>query len=146
MIKLKPADYYRCNNIWDVQRQPNAQKWYEELVCGNRMVFVYVQGGEFLGEGALVFENGDPDYTIKNQRVYLSRMIVKPEYRNMGIGGIIIDYLSAYAKELGYCEISLGVDLDNAIAIHLYRKKGFTEVIQECEDEFGKYFKLLKKL
>lgn len=110
------------------------------------MVFIYKINDDFIGEGALVLENGDPDYTINQQRIYLSRLIVKLEYRNCGIGGIIIDYLVNYAKKLGYKEVSLGVDIDNISARHLYEKKGFTNIIFEGEDEQGKYVKLLKSL
>ncbi len=146
IIKLEPKDYNKCSNIWDMAKQPNALKWYNELISGNRIIFVYTIKNDFIGEGALVFENGDPDYTIAKQRIYLSRMIVKSEYRNQGIGGIIIDYLINYAKLLGYKEMSLGVDIDNHIARHLYEKKGFTNIIFEGEDQLGKYVKLLKVL
>jgi ribosomal protein S18 acetylase RimI-like enzyme len=127
-------------------KQPHTGKWYGELLSGNRVIFVYTIGGEFIGEGALVFDNGDPDYTIPRQRIYLSRMIVKKEYRDRGIGKAIIDYLCGYAKNLGYSEMALGVDIDNHRARHLYEKKGFTTVIFEGEDEHGKYVKLLKTL
>jgi diamine N-acetyltransferase len=81
-----------------------------------------------------------------DKRIYLSRMIVKEEYRNRGIGGISVDYLIDYAKQLGYEEITLGVDTDNLNARHLYEKKGFTTVLYFGEDEYGEYVKLLKKL
>jgi len=73
-------------------------------------------------------------------------MIVKLEYRNLGIGGIMLDFLIDYAKQLGYMEISLGVDKTNKNARHLYEKKGFNTIIFDGEDEYGKYVKLLKKL
>lgn len=147
IIKLDPKDYEKCNNIWDMSRIPERAKcWYDELISGNRIIFVYTENGEFLGEGALLFDRGDPDYTIPNKRIYLSRMIVKAEHRNRGIGGKIIDFLVEYAKNLGYEEMSLGVDVDNEHARHLYEKKGFTDVIFHGVDEQGEYVKLLKKL
>ncbi len=147
IIKLQPEDYHKCSNIWDMNRNSeNAKKWYEELVKGIRIIFVYIENGEFIGEGALVLQNSDPDYTIPGKRVYLSRMIVKAEYRNRGIGGIIVDFLINYAKVLGFEEISVGVDIDNIVAKHLYEKKGFTNIVFEGEDELGKYIKILKKL
>ncbi|WP_312890818.1 GNAT family N-acetyltransferase [Paenibacillus endophyticus] len=99
-----------------------------------------------MGEGSLVFKSNDPDYTILDKRIYLSRMIVKEEHRNLGIGGIIIDYLIDYAKQLGYQEIALGVDTDNLNAKHLYEKKGFINVLFIGEDEYGEYVKLLMKI
>ena len=88
-------------------KQPNTEKWLEEIKSGSRVVFVYIIDGKFIGEGAIVFENGDPDYTISKQRVYLSRLIVKKEYRNQGIGSIIINYLVDYVKAMGYKEFSV---------------------------------------
>jgi len=147
IIKLKPEDYEKCNNLWNMRKNPQStKKWFNELVEGNRIVFVYTENGEFLGEGALVLRNDDPDYTIPNKRAYISRMIVKKEHRNRGIGSIILDYLVDYAKSLGFEEVSIGVDIHNLSALHLYKKKGFTQIIFEGEDEFGKFVKLLKVL
>lgn len=144
--KLEPKDYYKCGNIWDMTKNSDLVKmFYDELISGNRITFIYLENDEFLGEGSLVFKKIDPDYTIPHKRIYLSHMIVKDEYRNRGIGSIIIDYLIDYAKRLGYEEISLGVDTDNLNARHLYEKKGFTNVIFIGEDAYGEYVKLLKK-
>lgn len=147
IIRLAPENYAKCNNIWDMNRNPERTgKWYRELVSGNRIIFIYTESDEYLAEGAFVLSNNDPDYTIPNKRIYLSRMIVKKEYRNRGIGGILLNYLIDHAKRLGFAEISLGVDIDNVNARHLYEKNGFTDVIYEGEDEIGKYVKLLKVL
>ena len=147
IIKLEPKDYYKCSNIWNMEKDPNrTKKWYDELVNGNRITFVYTENDEFIGEGSLVFCNDEPDYTIPDKRIYLSRLIVKVGYCNRGIGGIIIDYLINYARQLGYEEMSVGVDIENLIARRLYEKKGFTNVVFEGEDEYGKYMKLIKKL
>lgn len=147
IIKLEPKNYEKCSNIWNMASHPEwAKKWYDEIVLGNRTVFVYTENAEYIGEGALVFENGDRDYTIPKQRIYLSRMIVKPDCRNRGVGGILLDYLIEKARQLGYKEISLGVDKVNVGARHLYEKKGFNTVIFDGEDEDGEYVKLLKIL
>lgn len=86
----------------------------------------------------------DLDYTIPNQRVYVSRLIVKKEYRRQGIGKKLVDFITDKAKELGYSELSIGVDLDNYPALKLYIDSGFDKVIYIGEDEQGKYVKLLK--
>lgn len=145
--KLKLKDYNKCCNIWDTNEKPKlAKMFYDELVSGNRVTFIYLENNDFIGEGSLVFKNPDSDYTIPGKRIYLSRMIVKGEYRNRGIGGIIVDFLIDYAQALGFEEIALGVDIDNMNARHLYEKKGFTDVLYVGEDIYGKYVKLLKKL
>ena len=143
---LNPEDYHKCSNIWNMKSQPFTDKWFEEIKSGNRLVFIYKINGEFIGEGALVLDAGDSDYTVPNRRVYVSRMIVKKEYRNRGIGSEILEFLIAKAKSMGYSEITIGVDKDNANALHLYKKYGFTEVLFDGADEDGEYFKLLKRI
>ena len=149
VIKIEPLelkDYNKCSNIWNMKAQPLAEKWRKEIADGNRLVFVYKINSEFIGEGALVLETGDPDYTIKGKRVYVSRMIVKKEYRNSGIGSEILEFLIRKAKEMGFSEMTIGVDKDNENALHLYRKFGFTEVLFDGADEAGEYFKLMKRI
>ncbi len=143
---LDPADYHKCSNIWNMKSQPLADKWLEEIKSGNRLVFVYKINDEFIGEGALVLDTGDPDYTIPKQRIYVSRMIVKKEYRNNGVGSKILEFLVSKAKEMGYSEMTIGVDKDNVNALHLYKKYGFTEVVFDGADENGEYLKLLKRI
>ena len=74
------------------------------------------------------------------------RMIVKKEYRNRGIGSTILEFLINKAKEMGFSEMTIGVDKDNTNALNLYRKYGFTEVLFDGEDEHGEYFKLMKRI
>lgn len=144
--KLKINEYEKCSNIRDMSKQPLADKWFEEIKNGNRLVYIYKINGEFIGEGALVLDTGDPDYTIPHKRVYVSRMIVKKEYRNRGIGSEILAFLIEKAKEMGFSEMTIGVDKDNVNALHLYKKYGFTEVLFDGADEHGEYFKLMKKI
>ena len=110
---LKLEDYHKCSNIWNMKAQPLADKWRGEIADGNRLVFVYKINGEFIGEGALVLDTDDPDYTISGQRVYVSRMIVKKEYRGRGIGSEILEFLINKATEMGFSEMTIGVDKDN---------------------------------
>lgn len=143
---LKLEEYHKCSNIWNMKSQPLADKWLDEIKSGNRQVFIYKINGEFIGEGVLVFDTGDSDYTIPNQRVYVSRMIVKKEYRNRGIGSEILEFLIAKSKSMGFSEMTIGVDKDNVNALHLYEKYGFTEVLFDGADEDGEYFKLMKRI
>ena len=129
-----------------MKSQPLADKWLDEIKSGNRLVFVYKMGGEFIGEGALVLDTGDSDYTVVDKRVYVSRMIVKKEYRNRGIGSEILEFLISKAKAMGFVEMTIGVDKDNKNALHLYRKYGFNEVLFDGKDEQGEYLKLMKRI
>lgn len=141
--KIGAEEFCKCANIWNMEQCPFTDEFYQQIRSGNRLSFVYKIDGEFIGQGDLVPEK--EGYTIPKKRVYLSRLIVKKEYRNKGIGSILTDFLIDKAKELGYREICLGVDCDNKNALHLYRKKGF-EIYAEGKDEYGKFYKMLKKL
>lgn len=144
--QLKLEEYHKCSNIWNMTTQPLTEKWREEIASGNRLVYIYKVKGEFIGEGALVFDASDPDYTIPNKRIYVSRMIVKKEYRGRGIGNEILEFLIRKAEEMGFSEMTIGVDKDNTTALHLYEKFGFTEVLFDGADEHGEYFKLMKRI
>ena len=143
---LNPEDYFKCSNIWNIKTQPLADKWLAEIKSGNRLVYIYKINGEFIGEGALVLDSSDPDYTILGKRVYVSRMIIKKEYRNRGIGSDMLAFLINKATEMGFSEMTIGVDKDNVNALHLYRNFGFTEVLFDGADEHGEYFKLMKRI
>ncbi len=143
---LSFEEYHKCSNIWNMKTQPLAGKWLEEIKNGNRLVYIYKINDEFIGEGALVLRTDDPDYTIPEKRVYVSRMIVRKEYRNRGIGSEILEFLIRKAKEMGFSEMTIGVDKDNVNALHLYRKFGFTEVLFDGADEQGEYLKLMKRI
>ena len=133
IVPLEPAEYSRCGVIWDMEKnREQARRWYQELLEGNRSVFIFRRNG--------------PDYTVAGRRAYLSRLIVRPEYRRQGLGGRLVDFLAEKAREEGFTELSLGVDDANTAALCLYRKKGFTRVLYEGEDQYGKYKKLLKIL
>ena len=145
--KLNPDEFPLCANIWNMERnRAMAEQFYRELLCQKRITFVYKTDGTFVGEISLVFDKQDLDYTIPGQRIYLSRLIVKDSFRRQGIGTALSRYVFQYAKENGYSEMSLGVDLDNCAALKLYSGLGFTHILLVDEDEQGQYLKLLKKL
>ena len=144
--QLHLKDYHKCSNIWNMQTCEFTEKFREEIEAGNRTVYIYKIDGDFIGEIAFVLEMNDPDYTIPNRRVYISRLLVKCEFRNQGIGGILIDHVLGIDKELGYKEATICVDKDNMTAVHLYRKKGFDTVLFDGADEYGEFYKLMKVL
>lgn len=139
-------EFCKCNAIWDMKKCPFTANFKQQIINGNRFVYIFKINDAYIGEGDLVINVDDSDYFISDQRIYVSHMVVKKEYRNQGIGGIILDYLTEQAKRMGYTEMALGVDIDNHSAIHLYKKKGFITVIKEDEDEFGRFYKLLKRI
>ena len=145
IVLLQIADYDKCSNIWDMKKQSElAEKFLCELKSGNRITYVCKDNNDFIAEISLCKDMNDSDYTIPNQRIYVSRLIVKPEYRRRGIGKMLVDFITDKAKEFGYSEMSIGVDLENYPALKLYTDCGFNKIVFIGEDEQGKYIKLLK--
>lgn len=144
---LQVEKFDKCNNIWNIKKQKAlAEKFRNELLSGNRITYVCKDGDKFIGEISLVKDMNDLDYTIPEQRVYISHLIVKHEYRRQGIGKMLVDFITDKAKELGYTEMSIGVDMDNYPALKLYTDCGFDKVVCIGEDKQGKYIKLLKAI
>lgn len=147
IIELSPAEFEKCGNIWNMKRQEKlAKQFYGELISGNRITYVYNEDDEFIGEISLVFDTNDLDYTMDGRRIYVSHLIVKPEKRRKGIGKRLVEYATDKAKEMGYSEMSIGVDLDNYPALKLYADSGFDKILFIGEDHQGKYVKLLKEI
>ncbi len=144
---LTPDEFPKCGNIWDMEKHSDlAARFYSELLAGERITCVFERDGAFLGEISLKRETNDPDYTIPGQRVYVSRLIVKPEERRKGIGKALVEYAVRQAESMGFSELSIGVDIDNYPALRLYADAGFREIVVVGEDEQGRYMKLLKRL
>ena len=147
IIELDIKNYDKCNNIWNMEKNKELKyRFYNELLNKNRMTFVYTKDEEYIGELSIVFNKNDEDYSIPGIRLYISRIIVKKEFRGQGYGKKLMNHIIEYAKREGYKELSLGVNLDNYIALKLYVELGFDKIQYIGEDNDGKYVKLIKRL
>ena len=52
-------------------------------------------------------------------------LVVKEEYRMMGVGSRLVNRMRAIAQEYGYRRIQLAADVDNANALQFYNRRGF---------------------
>ena len=147
IIELDINNFEKCNNIWNMEKNKELRdRFYKELLNKNRMTFVYTKDEEYIGEVSIVFNKDDEDYTIPGIRLYISRIIVKKEFRGKGYGKKLMNHVIEYAKREKYKELSLGVNLDNYIALKLYVELGFNKIQYIGEDSDGKYVKLIKKI
>ena len=121
-------------------------KFYKEILSGNRAVYIYSIDDEYIAEISLVYENDDGDYTIPGKRAYVSRLVVKKSFRRRGIGKELVNFIKTEAERQGFAELSIGVNLDNYGAIKLYAESGFDKIICIDEDQDGRFAKLLCNL
>lgn len=75
-----------------------------------------------------LFEEDDKGYGYVDSETPEIAIAVLPEYRNKGLGQVLMLHLLEQAKSDGYQQISLSCGLTNANALHLYQKLGFEKV------------------
>jgi len=54
-------------------------------------------------------------------------LVVKEEYRKMGVGSRLINKMRSIAQEYGYKRIQLAADVDNSNALQFYNRRGFNK-------------------
>jgi putative acetyltransferase len=71
-------------------------------------------------------------------------MYVKMDYRNLGIGKLILEYAIELARKLGYDRIKLDTHDSMRTAIKLYLDYGFEEIesYRYNPNELARYFEL----
>ena len=142
--QIRLDDYPKCNALWNMKACPYTDLFIEQIISGNREVFILSVDGEYIAECDLVYDN--PEYaTCPGERLYFSRLIVKKEERGRGYGEAISQFMLNLAKDKGFAEIALGVDCDNTATVNLYKKLGF-EIYEEAEDKDGKFYRMEKNL
>ena len=138
------AEYSNCSAIWNMETCPYTQTFTAQIKAGVRDVFILTVNGAYIAECDLVYDA--PEYgAVPGERAYLSRLIVKKTERGKGYGKAIASHVLEFAKERGLRELALGVNCDNAAALRLYQKLGFS-VYETAEDENGKYYRMESKL
>jgi GNAT superfamily N-acetyltransferase len=65
---------------------------------------------------------------FQENMVEIKRMYVDEAFRGQGIGGIILAGLESWARELNFLACVLETGDKQPEAIHLYQKKGYTEI------------------
>lgn len=59
---------------------------------------------------------------------HITNIVVKKDFRNSGIGSLLLQELIAMCKNLNLLELTLEVNENNSTAIGLYEKFGFEKV------------------
>jgi len=85
--------------------------------------------------GGLILLTTGPEYIgcvgirrLENQVAELKRMYIKPQFRKLGLGKILLDRAMDLAKDLGYHKIRLDTLVSLTAAVHLYEKAGFKRI------------------
>lgn len=82
--------------------------------------------------GAAICFTGFSTFKAK-ETVNIHDLAVLPEYRNRGVGSVLLNAVEDFARMLGACKVTLEVRESNQAAERLYRRKGFNNPNGDCE-------------
>jgi GNAT superfamily N-acetyltransferase len=98
----------------------------EKLLREQVAFFVLRNNGEPAGCGGVQFFGAE--------YAELKRMYVRPAFRGLGFGRLLLEHLSAYTLENGIILLRLETGIHQVEAIHLYERVGFRPI-----PPFGEY-------
>ena len=107
-----------------------------EMEAGRVEIFGLFQEYRLIGELHVKYESEDEREAIRDRRAYLFAFRVHEDFQNLGIGKYLLRSVVNVLTAKGYKELTVGVEDDNARAIHMYQSMGFTEVIARKYEEY----------
>jgi len=99
----------------------------------NCKVFVAILEEQIVG-AAICFV-GFSTFNAK-EVVNIHDLAVLPEFRNRGIGSVLLNAVEDFARQIGACKLTLEVRENNKAAERLYFRKGFNNPEGEAERSF----------
>lgn len=76
---------------------------------------------------------------------YLRNIVVKAEYRQKGLGKVVLEHGLSVARDMNRKTLALRVDPANGQAVAFYRKEGFTTVATVVSKKSGKLRLLMSR-
>ena len=136
IIEIHENELYRCRSFWDIPEDITSYRLYGLVKNNIRRAFVFKTEGKYVG-GCALFIRDDGNG-------HFSYFGVDPEYRRRGIGGRLIDFAEQHFLSMGVGVFGLNVMKDNAEAIRLYERKGFTYALDVTPEKIYMTKKLKK--
>ena len=125
-LNIEWLEYFFQVEEYDYKVLSNSKKY---IINKGGKIFFAESAGNIIGTVALM--------PTKNKLVFeLTKMAVKPDYRNKGIGKKLLKKCINYSKSNSYSSIILYSNKKLNNAIHLYRKFGFKEIRMEKKSPY----------
>ena len=125
-LNIEWLEYFFQVEEYDYKVLSNSKKY---IINKGGKIFFAESAGNIIGTVALM--------PTKNKLVFeLTKMAVKPEYRNKGIGKKLLRKCIDYCKSNNYSSIILYSNKKLNNAIHLYRNFGFKEIKMEKKSPY----------
>ena len=125
-LNIEWLEYFFQVEEYDYKVLSNSKKY---IINKGGKIFFAELAGNIIGTVALM--------PTKNKLVFeLTKMAVKPEYRNKGIGKKLLKKCIDYSKSNNHNSIILYSNKKLNNAIHLYRNFGFKEIKMEKKSPY----------
>ena len=109
----------------------------KQLIENNEIdIFALFINSKLIGELRVMYSNEDNRFAIQGQRAYLYAFRIDKKHQGKGYGRYLLAYVLNDLKAKGYTEFTVGVEDDNARAIHIYKSFGFNDVIARKTEEY----------
>ncbi len=114
----------------------HVRKVFENLIRkeDNEVFIAEDENQNFLG---YIFVGKGVDMMTGQVHGFVYDIFVKEEYRNRGVGKVLLRKAESYCRERGYRRIGLMVSVENQQAIELYTRMGFRATHKFMEKELG---------
>jgi ribosomal protein S18 acetylase RimI-like enzyme len=97
---------------------------FEEAARGERALLVVESQGEVVGQIFVQLGGAFAGQPLSSGYLYAFR--VRPEYRNQGLGTALVAEAEDYLRGRGFTQVVIAVAKDNASALRLYERLGYT--------------------
>ncbi|MEE2777239.1 MAG: GNAT family N-acetyltransferase [Acidobacteriota bacterium] len=104
----------------DIRRPEVVEGWIDSIEAGSRFTVVAEESGRLAGYGSL-FRND----ILWTRHLAEIRIIVSPEHRGCGLGGVLANEILEVARDVGLKKIVARMPRDQVGARTVFRKLGF---------------------
>jgi ribosomal-protein-alanine N-acetyltransferase len=124
-IIIRPMTGKDIEDVYEINRLSFSYPWskesFEKEIYNNKIAhyFVAVMNNKIVGYIG---------FWHMFQEVQITSIAVHPDYRRLGIGEALLDYIIDICEKNNVKEIILEVRISNTIAQNLYFKKGFKKI------------------
>lgn len=110
---------------------------------GVESCFAVLEAGKAAAHAGALLDAADAAMTVPGRRVYIFGLETVPEYRNMGLASLLLQYIISVYDKCGIHEFSIGVEDGNTAGWRLYERLGFR--LLESRDGYSLLLKLTKR-
>jgi len=118
-------------------------KYYVETFQSEEAVHRQIEKGGYIYSFILCNNEKVGYFSVhpENDRLLMSKLYLKEEYRGKGLGSKAIDDILEYGRTIGVNIVYLHVNKNNIPSINIYKAKGF-EIVKYDDSEIGNGFRL----